>query len=366
MDVKEYIVPWLNNINSYSEEHLEYAWSHPQTLRMMSNENPMPPAEAVTEAILEATKMGNRYPDPGNRLRQSLADLNGCKKENVLLGNGSTDVIDIILRTFVEPGQEVIISIPTFSMYEKRARCNGMIPLLVPLKSDFSFDIDTMLNSIGEKTKLVIVCSPNNPTGQQIPVSDLVRLLGSGVPIVVDEAYYELENDPKSVSYLMEKFTNLIIIRTFSKAYGLAGLRLGYAFANSEIITYMEKVKLPWNVNLLTMLAALAQLHDTEDINKKRKVIIEGRNFIQQELSSIPRLIVYPSEGNFVLIDTSKLEVTSNRLFERMREEYGILLRPLETHHGKEGLIRITVGTREQNCACVEAIKEILAKDRHL
>jgi len=366
MKVKEYIVPWLKDVNSYSEEHLEYAWSHPETLRMMSNENPQPPSVAVTEAILDAIKMGNRYPDPGNRLRQKLAEANGCTKENVLLGNGSTEVIDIVLRTFVEPGHEVLISIPTFSMYEKRARCNGILPLLIRLKSDFSYDIDSILSSIGNKTKLVIVCSPNNPTGQQIPISDLTRILESGIPTVVDEAYYELENDPKSVFYLMEKFHNLIIIRTFSKAVGLAGLRLGYALANIEIIAYMEKIKLPWNVNLLTMIAAIAQIDDIEDLNIKRRLIVDGRNYFQRELSSIPGVTIYPSEGNFVLIDTSRIEVTSNYLFKRMRDEYGILLRPLDTHHGKEGLIRITIGTHEQNCACVDAIKEILTIENKL
>jgi histidinol-phosphate aminotransferase len=362
MSIDEYIVPWLQAEGSYSEEHLEYAWAHQGIRRMMSNENPVAPSEVVSQAIIKAIKNGNRYPDTGKLLRDKLAKLNEVKQENIILGNGSTEIIDITLRTFLEPGQEVIISIPTFSMYEKRARCNGMKPVLINMTSNMQFDIDTILKSASQKTKLIILCSPNNPTGQQIAIKDLNKILNAGIPTVVDEAYYELERNPKSVAPLVEVFENIIIFRTFSKAYGLAGLRLGYAIASADIIACLGKIKIPWNVNILTMVAALAQLDDAEDNAQKRSVIIEGREYIQRQLDTLPGVIVYPSDGNYVLFDVAALGISSDNLFEQMRDQYGILLRPLQNHHGKDGLIRVTVGTREDNEAFVEALKDFLSK----
>lgn len=222
--VEEYILPWVRGGESYGDRHMEFAWQHPEVVRMMSNENPLPPSPAVLDAILQAARLGNLYPDTGLLLRKRLAEAVGLAAENVVLGNGSTDVINFVVETFVAPGEEVVISVPTFPMYENRTRVNGGMPVLVPMRSDFYWDVEGILAAVTEKTKLIFLCTPNNPTGNQILEGDLCRILALGVPTFIDEAYCELAQRPVTYARLVKEYPHAMVSRTFSKAYGLAGL----------------------------------------------------------------------------------------------------------------------------------------------
>jgi histidinol-phosphate aminotransferase len=361
--IGNYVVPWVRDAEPYSDRHMDFAWGHPDVLRMMSNENPLPPSQAVLDAILDAARQGNLYPGSGPRLRQKLGEASGLAAENVILGNGSTDIINILINTFVAPGEEVIIPVPTFSMYEARARACGAVPILVPLRADFSWDIDAILAAVNDKTKLTFICTPNNPTGNEIPLDELERILALGIPTVIDEAYYELETEPHTLAYLVKEHPHVIISRTLSKAYGLAGLRVGYALADPRVIDYMMRVRIPWNVSLISLAAALAGIEDEENLQHKREVTIAGREHLRDEIDKIPGLKAFDSEGNFVLIDASALGKPSSEIVEAMIER-GVFIRPMSPHHMKPGFVRITVGTPEQNDFFLEQFRAYVAQIR--
>jgi len=356
---EDYIVPWVRSTAPYSDSHMDYAWSHPEILRLMSNEYLIEPSELVTNAIVQAAKSGNLYPGSGEQLRTKLAEKAGLRANQVLLGNGSTDIINIVIQTFISPGEEAIIPVPTFSMYAARLRVNGGVPVEIPISPapDFYWNIEKMLSLINEKTKLVFICTPNNPTGNQIKLVDLIRILETGLPTFIDEAYYELENYPKSVIDLLEDYPNALINRTMSKAMGLAGFRVGYLLANAEIISYMNRVRIPWNVSMISIAAALAILVDEKDQAVKRQNIIEGRNFLFKEINAISGLVAYPSEGNFILFDASSLKKSSTEIRDEILER-GIFIRPMSSHQMKDGFLRVTVGTPEQNQRFIEILRQ--------
>jgi histidinol-phosphate aminotransferase len=346
--IEEFIVPWVREAESYSDKHMDFAWDHPEILRMMSNENLLTPSQSVLDAVMEAARMGNLYPGSGKRVRELLGKRSGLKADNVILGNGSTDVINFIIHTFVAPGEDVVISVPTFPMYVTRTRINGGNPILVPMREDFYWDIPAILKAVTPNTKLMFICSPNNPTGNMIADEDLKQLLDLGIPLFLDEAYFELEFEPKSRIYLLQQYPHMIINRTLSKAYGIAGMRVGYALANEKIISYLNRSRIPWNVSLLALAAAEAVLQDEADHERKRTNTIEGRTYLIEQLDEIPGIKSYPSEGNFVLFDASILGKPSLDMRDDMIAR-GIFIRPMEGHGAKPGLMRVTVGTPSMN-----------------
>jgi histidinol-phosphate aminotransferase len=360
--LREFIVPWVWEAAPYSDKHMDFAWSHPNITRMMSNENPLPPSEKVLQAIAEAARLGNLYPGSGEELRGKLGEAAGLSADNVLLGNGSTDIINILINTFIAPQDEAVVPFPTFSMYEARLRVNGGIPIGIQISSppDFYWDIEGIIKTVTQKTKLIFICTPNNPTGNQIRLADLLRILELGIPTLIDEAYYELEDDPHSLAYLIEEYPHAIIGRTMSKAFGLAGLRLGYAFASEELVSVMNRVRIPWNVSLLAIAGALAALEELEDQRNKRETILTGRRYLYQEINQIPGLRAFPSEGNFMLIDATSLKKSSAQIREDFIER-GIFIRPMSFHHMEEGFMRVTIGTLEQNRHFVEVLRAYVA-----
>jgi histidinol-phosphate aminotransferase len=356
--VLDYIVPWVRTSETYSDQHMDFAWAHPEIVRLMSNENLIAPSENVLGAVEQAARLGNLYPGSAQELRARLAQREGINPDQVVLGNGSTDVINFTLQTFVAPSEEVIIPVPTFSMYEARLRIHGGMPVLVPLTPapHFYWDIDAILATITERTRLIIVCTPNNPTGNQIAEADLRRILATGIPVFIDEAYYELEDHPRSWSCMLREYPNALVSRTMSKAYGLAGFRVGYVFASAEIAGFLNRVRFPWNVGLPSIAAALAALDDEEDQARKRKNTLDGRTYLIDEINRMPGMRAFPSEGNFVLIDAAILRRSSSQ----MRDDiiaHGIFIRPMSPHHMKDGYIRVTVGTPEQNRRFIEILK---------
>ncbi len=359
--VDDFVVPWVRAAEPYSDKHMDIAWENPQVLRMMSNENLIEPSPKVMEAIIEAAHQGNLYPGSGPKLRKKLGEAAGLGAEHVVLGNGSTDVINFVVHTFVGPGDEAIIPIPTFPMYEARVRVAGGIPVQVPMTADFYWDMEALLKAITPKTKLIFVCSPNNPTGNQIKMADLLRIVELGIPTFFDEAYYELEDEIASHARLVEQYPHMMVNRTFSKAFGLAGFRVGYLLCDPHLASYFNRVRVPWNVSLISIAAALAGLEDTQDQEAKRQNVIAGRQLIYAEINKIPGLRAFPSEGNFVLIDASALGLSSAEIRDRMQAR-GIFIRPMSGHNMPRGFIRVTVGTPDHNHKFIEIINQLAAE----
>jgi len=356
---EEFILPWVKSAEPYSDKHMDIAWENPEILRMMSNENLLVPSQKVLDAILEAARTGNLYPGSGPQLRKKLGERAGLTADSVVLGNGSTDAINFVAHTFVGPGDEAVIPMPTFPMYEARVRITGGKVVAIPFTSEFYWDMPAILKAITPQTKLIFICSPNNPTGNQIEEKDLLRILDLGLPTFFDEAYYELENEARSRVYLLEKYPNMVVNRTFSKAMGLAGLRLGYVLCTPEMASYFNRVRFPWNVSQLAIAAALALLEDTADMEVKRQNVIDGRNYIFDQVNRLPGMRAYASEGNFVLIDASVLDKHALEIRDWFAQQ-GVFIRPMSGHHMAKGFIRITVGTPEQNQRFIALLKDYI------
>jgi histidinol-phosphate aminotransferase len=226
---------------------------------------------------VEAARLGNLYPGSGPDLRKKLGKASGLSGDAVVLGNGSTDVINFVVHTFVGPGDEVVIPVPTFPMYEARVKVAGGVVVQVPMKPDFYWDMPAILKAVTPRTKLIFVCSPNNPTGLQIAEKDLLQILELGIPTFFDEAYYELEDEVITRAGLIHQYPHMLVNRTFSKAFGLAGCRIGYLLCDPVLASYFNRVRIPWNVSLLALAAALAGFEDQDDQQRKRKNTIEGR-----------------------------------------------------------------------------------------
>ncbi len=330
---------------------------------MMSNESPFSPSSRVIDAIVSAAQQGNLYPTSGLELRRRLGEREGFEDGHVVLGAGSTELIDLVVRTFVAPGEEVLLSVPTFSMYEARARVCGGIPVFVPMTDDHEFDVSGIVSAVTERTKVIFLCTPNNPTGNRLSEAAMRRVLRLGLPTAIDEAYHELGETPDSLAHLLAEFPNAILIRTFSKAFGLAGLRLGYALAHPAVTRLLMRAKVPWNVSSLTLAGALAALDDVEEFERRMKQLRHGRDYLERELGSIRGLSVISGEGNFVLLDVAKSGVSAEAIVEAMLTE-GVYIRLLAVHHAKRSYVRVTVGTEEQNTCCVEAMRRVLSQTR--
>jgi histidinol-phosphate aminotransferase len=318
----------------------------------------------VLNAILEAATKGNLYPYGQLDLRAKLGARDDLGADNVLIGAGSTEIIDVLIRTFVAPGEEVLLSVPTFSMYEARTRTVGGIPVLVPLTEDHEHDVSKLIRAVTERTKLVFVCTPNNPTGLPVDEQDLRRILRLGLPTVIDEAYYEFGSEA-SLARLLGEFPNAIVIRTFSKAYGLAGLRLGYALGHSAVVQLLARVKVPWSVPSITIAAAIAALEDAPEFEARLREQKRERAMLVERLCRMPGVSALESEGNFVLIDVSRSGLTANRIVDGMLEQ-GVLIRSLATHHLGKTWVRVTVGTPEQNLQFLSAFERIVRRGREL
>jgi histidinol-phosphate aminotransferase len=357
---------WVRAAQPYNEDHFAFAEKNGDIVRMMSNESPFTPSARVLDAVMQAALGGNLYPSRAKELREKLATREGLASDHVLLGAGSAELIDLAVRTFVAPGEEVLISTPTFSMYEARTRVAGGIPVMVPMLGG-GLDVPGIISSINERTKLIFLCTPNNPTGTRIPESQLRRILALGLPTVIDEAYFELSGDGASYYYLVAEYPNALVLRTFSKAFGLAGMRVGYALGNPAHIRLLSRVKVPWNLSSLSIAAACATLEDVAEQEDRIQALRDGRAYLERELARLPGMHIRPSEANFVLVDADGTGFDSDELVRQMLQR-GFFIRSLRSHFGDtadpgargRSLVRITVGDREQNVRCVRAMREVV------
>ena len=363
--IDEYYVPWVKGIPMYISGHIELAWQKPELHRMMSNENPNPPSEKVMETIIKYAKMANRYPDQGLIVRGKIAQINGLAgSENVLLGNGSSEVFDNIFRVFLAPGEEVIQHTPCFGIYKLRCTILGGKLVSVPMvyKDKYlHYDADAILKAITDKTKIIVIANPNNPTGNFMDAKDFVRIAETGIPFIVDEAYIEYAGLGMSQVGLTKKYKNALITRTLSKAYGLAGMRFGYALGDKDVIGQISGALLPWNVGTIPMWAALAALEDTDALAYRVKFNNSEVDFITESLSDVPGLVIFPSKANYILFDCGGTGKKGKDMVA-YAEQHGLILRPDADKYGSDGWFRITIGTKEENRMAIQIIREFLTK----
>jgi len=363
--IEDYFVPWIKEIKAYVSPHIELAWRNQKLHRMMSNENPHKPSEKVLEAINKYAKMANRYPDQGMVVRSKIAELNNLPgPENVMVGNGTSEIYDMILRSFLQPGDVLIQHIPCFGIYKLRCAVLGGKLISVPMiyqDKEILFDPDAIIKAVTPKTKVIVIANPNNPTGNFMDEKDFRRIAELGVPFVIDEAYIEYTGYEKSAVKLIEENKNLLVTRTLSKAYGLAGLRFGFMLGNKDVVAQISATLIPWNVGTIPMWAALAALEDTEALEKRIKFNNEQIKYIEQKLGAISGMTVFHSHGNYILFDAKGTGKTGKDIVDYAQEK-GIILRPQNSMYGSDGFFRITIGTEEENKIMVETVKEFCAK----
>jgi len=289
----------------------------------------------------------NRYPDPQQlTLKEVLAQQKGVQVANILLGNGSDEILDLIFRVFCEPAKDNIITMPpTFGIYDVLANTNNIENRKVVLNNHFQPNVDEILVTVDKNSKLLFICSPNNPTGNSIETESITELLNSfnGL-VVIDEAYIDFSSKESWVSEL-ENYPNLIITQTLSKAYGLAGIRLGICYASKEIVSVLNKIKLPYNINELTQKRALNRVLKIEEIKKEIDLILTEKEWLLKELLQVKIIKkIYPTDANFVLVKVDDANTRYQQLIDK-----GIVLRNRTTQSLLENCLRITVGTKEEN-----------------
>jgi histidinol-phosphate aminotransferase len=302
------------------------------------------------------TKWYNRYPDPyQQKLKEKLAFVKQIAANQIFIGNGSDECIDILFRTFCEPGKDnIIICPPTYPMYEVSANINDIAIQKAPLLSDYQLNVAHIEQLVNPHTKIIWICSPNNPTGNSLDRIDIETILNhfEGI-LLVDEAYINFSKQKSFVQSLID-YPNLVVLQTLSKAWGLAGLRLGMCFASPQVIGYMNKVKAPYNINIVTQELALQALEEVGQVNDMIKLLVDMRIALAQVIASMPHVIqVFPSDTNFILVKIPK----ARQLYEYLLSQ-GIIVRDRSALELCEDSLRITVGTEQENTLLVDAMYE--------
>lgn len=329
-------------------------------IKVASNENPFGPSPLAIAAMQKAIAGVNLYPD-GNAfyLKQKLAARLGVEPANLVLGNGSNEIIEFVAHALLAPGDDVVVSQFCFAIYPIVAKMSGANVITVPAKNH-GHDLPAMLRAITPKTGIVFVANPNNPTGTLAPREEVIRFVNDvpdDVLLVMDEAYLEFLDDAVDLVSLIRLGArkNLVLMRTFSKIYGLAGLRIGYGIGNPEFISALEKIRQPFNVNLLAQTAALAALDDVEHVRKTRANNFAGREFFERAFREL-KLEFVPSHANFILVRVGD----GQKVFKAMQQQ-GVIVRPMGGYQLPEW-IRISIGTPKENERCLNVLEKISGK----
>jgi histidinol-phosphate aminotransferase len=342
-------------------EELERELGIHDAIKLASNENPLPPSPRVQAAITAALPHLNRYPDgSGFYLRQALAKRHGVTPEHIVLGNGSNELIEILVRTFLRPGDEAVVPHPSFVVYPMVVQAAGGIRVMVMLR-DHRLDLEAMARAITPLTKLVFIANPNNPTATIVTADEVEHFMGR-VPertiVVFDEAYNEFAlgpDFPDTLAYVKQG-RKVAVLRTFSKAASLAGLRVGYSVADPDASHLMHRIRQPFNVNTLAQVAALAALEDEGHVLECVRMIEAGRHFLYDEFKRMGLRYV-PSRANFILVDVGR---SAAEIYQKLLHE-GVIVRPL-TSFGMETALRITIGTPEENRRLTTALRTALGR----
>ena len=341
-------------------EELERELGITSAVKLASNESPFPPSDRVLTAVRAALTGLNRYPDgSGHYLRRALAAHHKVSAESIVLGNGSNELIELLARTFVRPGEEVVIPHPSFVVYPSIVQAVGGTRVVVALK-DHRIDLPRMRRAITALTKMVFVANPNNPTGTIVTAEEVDKFLDKvpeHVIVVFDEAYYDFAEGPDFPDALdhLRHGKRVVILRTFSKMAGLAGLRIGYAIADPDCVALMNRIRQPFNVNTLGQVAALAALQDEAHVRRTVEAVRDGVRQLSAALAALGVACV-PSRANFVMVELPDAAGVYEKLLR-----LGVIVRPLASF-GLELGLRITVGTPEENTRLVESLRTVLAQ----
>ncbi|MGD1075165.1 MAG: histidinol-phosphate transaminase [Thermodesulfovibrionales bacterium] len=336
-------------------EELERELGITGSIKLASNENPIGPSPLAIEALMGTTKELSRYPDgSGYYLKNALSASLSIGPDCVILGNGSNELLDIAARTFMRQGDEAVMAHPSFVVYALAVQSLGGIPVQVPLR-DFTHDLSAMLSAVTVRTKMVFIANPNNPTGtinREKEFDSLMERLPDGILTVIDEAYFEYVSDPDYADSMkwFNQGKDILILRTFSKIYGLAGLRIGYGIATSGIIAEMNKLRPPFNTNTLSQVAALHGLRDVDHVARSQKMNEEGKRYLYSEFQRLGLKYV-PTEANFIYMPIDN----SMALYEKLLRE-GVIVRPMGP-----AAIRVTIGLPEENRRFIKALKKVVA-----
>jgi histidinol-phosphate aminotransferase len=359
-NIEQKIKPHLANVQTYTPvdppELLAKKAGIPESeiLKLNGNENPYGPSPAAIEAVSKAPL--HIYPDPLQRkMRQALSNYTGVDSSSIIAGAGSDELIDLLFRLFISPGDRILDFEPTFAMYAFCARVAGASVELVQRDELFDIDMDALRDAVGDHTKIIFVSSPNNPTGNLISQSTVEELLDTGLVVVIDEAYYEFCN--QTVANLIPKYDNLVVLRTMSKWAGLAGLRIGYGMMSPSLVDHIIDIKSPYNVNVAAEAALLASLEDSAALLDNVSKIVSESDRLQAALETMPGITPWPSEGNFILCQLANPEEAS-RVYEALAAR-GIFVR----NFGSERLqdtFRVAIGTPDQTDIFIAALKDIL------
>ncbi|MFZ5862781.1 MAG: histidinol-phosphate transaminase [Nitrospirota bacterium] len=354
--------PELSRIAPYvpgkpvAEVEREYGVSH--AIKLASNENPLGPSPAALKAVREVLEGVHRYPDgAGVVLREALASKFGVGPDQVILGNGSDEVVALLCNVLLAPGDEAVMAAPTFGVYRIAVLSHQGTPVEVPLTAG-RHDLAAMLARVTDRTKLFFICNPNSPTGTALSrreVLDAIDRLPPHVVAVCDHAYedYVTSADFPFWGGVMEEGRRVVILRTFSKIYGLAGLRIGYGVGPAELVDWMNRIRLPFNASTVAQAAALAALGDDAHVRASRMVNAAGKTYFTKECARLG-LAVLPSEANFLYIDVGR---DARALFERLLRE-GVIVR-----HFDGRWLRITIGLPEENTRCMAALEKVLTDE---
>ena len=338
-------------------EELERELGISGSIKLASNENPIGPSAKAIEAVRKELAGLNRYPDGSNfYLKRRLSERLNVNEDMIFTGNGSNEVIELLMRTFLKPGDSVVMGSPSFAVYPLVTQAAGCEAIQVPLKADLTYDIERMASAITDTTRIVFIANPNNPTGTMLGTGEFKAFMDTvpeGVIICMDEAYFEYVTSgdyPDSLSYVREG-RPVVVMRTFSKIYGLAGLRAGYGVGPADIIDYMNRVRQPFNMNTLAQAAALAALDDTEHIEKSLENNRDGLKYLSGEFSAMG-LECVPTEANFFLVKVGDGGKVYDGLLKR-----GVIVRPM-AGYGLGEYIRVTVGLPAENRRLIDTFKE--------
>ena len=342
----------IRNLQPYATARHEF--SGEAKVMLDANENAI--GSPVTLDIGGKHELLNRYPDPvQQKLKHRISEIKGVPVENIFTGNGSDEAIDVLFRIFCEPGIDNVITLPpTYGMYSVAAAINNVKVKQVQLTEEFQMDIQAIVDAVDEYTKMIFICSPNNPSGNSITRQDIEIILNNfdGI-VVVDEAYINYARQ-KTLSLQLNDYPNLVVLQTLSKAWGLAALRLGLAFAGKGIIDIMNNVKYPYNINIATQELALLALQNVEKVNEWTRKIIGERILLEKELADLPFVEnIYPSDANFLLV---KMQGADD-IFKYLQNK-GIIVRNRSTVPGCEGCLRITIGTKEEDRELMRVLGE--------
>lgn len=354
--------PHIQSLVAYEpgkpEEELERELGVTNPAKLASNENPVGPSPKAMEAIQKALLKMNRYPDGGSYyLREALAKKHDVSMDNILPGNGANEIIEIIIRTFLTPQDEAIMAWPAFSIFMLVLHAHNVKTIRVPLK-DYTHDLKAMAEAVTDKTRVIFIANPNNPTGTSVGEKEALEFLDAipeNVLVVMDEAYYEYvtrPDFPPSIDYMKEG-RNVLVLRTFSKIYGLAGLRVGYCIAREELITDLNRVRAPFNVNNLAQAGALGCLEDDDHVRRCMEVNDAGREYLYKELDGMG-LEYVPTDTNFIVVKVGNARETFNKLLP-----FGAIVRPLDGYEMPEH-IRLSIGMQWENEKFIDALKQII------